>query len=244
MYRIPNSAVVQWLNGPSNSHVPSVIDLVCPHCRKAVTFQCGQWDEHTVQGKPLAMRCPRCAEASTLLRLGGANQREVRLYIDDENPAREAVAGLDLVSDDAITPALKKAYQSALNVLAIGEAEATAVTCRRVLEGITRRILPEAVTTNNLARRIQALTDEHEKLARPLVELSDTLRESGNLGAHFNDESETTIDDARRMVDLLDYLITYLFVLPEQIHRFRAEVLKGEAAAGSSLNGAQQVGSQ
>jgi hypothetical protein len=130
-------------------------------------------------------------------------------------------------------PKLKKAYQSALNVLTIGEAEATASQCRRVLEGVTRRVLPPEVTTTNLARRIQALAQQDETLARPLIDLADSLREGGNLGAHFNDEVDTSIDDAVRMVELLDYLLTYLFVLPERIHQFRSEVLEGNGSPAS-----------
>lgn len=230
MYRIPASAVAKWMKGPSDYHVPRALDLVCPACQKAVTFVTADlWDSQNVRGMPLNVRCPRCGDTVTVLRLGGIDNSGARLYIDAEDPARQPVADLDLVPDSVISPALKKAYQSALNVLAIGEAEATAVTCRRVLEGITRKVLPDEVTTTNLSRRIQELTKQHDKLAQPLVELSDTLREGGNLGAHFSDETETSIDDARRMVDLLDYLITYLFVLPQQIHRFRSEVLKDEA---------------
>lgn len=232
MYSISNSVVVNWVNN-SGYHVPVMLDLVCPSCRKAVTFAAEGWNGHTAQGMPLPMRCPRCAETVSLIRLGGTQNANARLYIDAENPARPAVLGLDLVPDEVISPKLKKAYQSALNVLAIGEAEATAVTCRRVLEGITRSILPKDAKQTNLYRSIAALTKEHDKLAKPLVELSDTLRVGGNLGAHFNDESETSIEDARRMMDLLDYLITYLFVLPTQIHRFKTEVLREEPTASS-----------
>ncbi|RHW25220.1 DUF4145 domain-containing protein [Nocardioides immobilis] len=227
VYQLPATSVVSWANGPTGHVVPVAIDSVCPVCRKSVTFVPGDASNlHAVRGQPLNVRCPRCGDTVSLIRLGGVAAGDVRLYFDAEDPARPPVADLDLVPDDVISPALKKAYQSALNVLAIGEPEATAVTCRRVLEGITRKVLPADVQTTNLARRIEALTNEREALARPLLELSDTLREGGNLGAHFSDEIETSIDDARRMVDLLDYLITYLFVLPEQIHRFRAEVLK------------------
>lgn len=233
MYRIPASAVVKWMKGPSDVHVPRALDLVCPQCRKAVTFTTSTvWDTQSIKGMPVNLRCPRCGGTVTLIRLGGPSNVAARLYIDAEDPARQPVADLDLVPDDVISPALKKAYQSALNVLAIGEAEATAASCRRVLEGILRKVLPEDVTTTNLARRIQALTSQHEALARPLIELSDSLREGGNsLGAHFSDETETTIEDAARMVDLLDYLMTYLFVLPQQIHRFRSEVLSGGTIA-------------
>ena len=138
-----------------------------------------------------------------------------------------------MVPSDAIPDRLKRAYQSALNVLSIGESEATAVTCRRVLEGITAGLLTDpAARRKPLAGRIQALANEDRKLAAPLIELSDTLRAGGNLGAHFDDEADTSIEDAERMVDLLDFLIAYLFVLPQRVHMFRQDVL-GEGAETS-----------
>jgi hypothetical protein len=174
----------------------------------------------------------------TFIRLGGKSSAP-RIYVDAEQPTRDPVPGLDVVPEDQIPLRLKRAYLSALNVLAIGEAEATAASCRRVLEGVTARILTDEADRNkSLGRRIQSLAKEHEKLAAPLIELSDLLREGGNLGAHFDDDVETTLTDAERMVELLDYLITYLFVLPQQIHKFRVEVLRQaseEATQAASL---------
>lgn len=224
MFAVSLASVAQW-GTVNNTVVPTAIDLVCPKCRRRVTFSIPNWDAQTCLGKPNPARCPACTEIVPVLRLGGKSQEQTRLYVDAENPTREPLEGIDRISDDVMPPSLKRAYRSALNVLASGEAEATAAACRRVLEGVMKRVLPDNVTTTNLARRIQALTAQHEQLTQPLVDLSDSLRESGNLGAHFSDEVETTIEDAGRMIELLDYLLTYLFVLPDQIHRFRTEVL-------------------
>jgi hypothetical protein len=224
MYAIPRTAVVQW--GSTNGrHVPTVIDLLCPACKRPVTFHLPNWSNEEAAGSPKGARCPACGRVSDLLRLGGGVNNEVRIYLDATDPSvREPVAGLDLVSEDSISLPLKKAYQSALNVFAIGEAEATAASCRRVVEGIMERIgsEPHGGRRRVLAQRIRDLADNPQVLARPIIELSEALRERGNLAAHFNADIETSIDDAGRMLDLLDYLITYLFVVPEQIHRFKA----------------------
>jgi hypothetical protein len=94
------------------------------------------------------------------------------------------------------------------------------------------------VTTTNLSRRIQALAQQ-PNLNQPLIDLSDTLRESGNLGAHFSDDVETSIEDAVRMVELLEFLLTYVFVLPDRIRRFRSEVLRDDPDA-EGVGGASQ----
>lgn len=200
------------------------------------------WDAIRTQGMPFPIQCPSCRQQSTLIRLGEESPQSVRLFIDADEPARTPVAGIDDVPPEVLPERLRGAYQSALNVLAIGEAEATAVTCRRVLEGITARILStDRDKRKPLAQRIKALANEHEKLAAPLIELSDALRTSGNLGAHFDEDGDPpTIDDAAMMVDLLDYLFTYLYVVPQQIHQFKAKVLGQEARAEVSSGGATE----
>lgn len=42
------------------------------------------------------------------------------------------------------------------------------------------------------------------------------------------------------MVDLLDYLFTYLYVVPQQIHQFKAKVLGQEVQAEVSSDGATE----
>lgn len=136
MYQLPHSAVVGWVGALGDFYVPNMLDLVCPLCRNAVTFKVEAWDEASVRGRPLRMRCPRCSGSVNLLRLGGKPYTEVRLFIDAEQPGRGPVRGFHLISDEALSPRVKKAYQSALRVFAIGEADSTAVQCRRVLEGM------------------------------------------------------------------------------------------------------------
>jgi len=239
MYRLPESAVRQWKmeNGRA---VARALATVCPQCREMVTFT-PAWDANRTQGMPFPMQCPSCEQQSTLIRLGEEKRHTVRLFIDADEPARTPVAGIDDVPLDILPERLRGAYQSALNVLAIGEAEATAVTCRRVLEGITARILSdESAKRKTLALRIKALANEHEKLAAPLIELSEALRTSGNLGAHFDENGDPpTIEDAAMMVDLLDYLFTYLYVVPQQIHQFKAKVLGQAAEAAAVADGTE-----
>lgn len=237
VYQISNQSVVHWRN-EGGYKVPTGIDTTCPMCRRAVTFTGINWDHTTVRGMPILMRCPRCAETTALIRLG--DERSPRLYADAEQPGRSPVPGLDLVPDDVMPQRLRRSYHSALNVLAAGEAPATAVTCRRVLEGVTANILPdEQAKKGTLYQRISALSTQYDLLSKPLIELSDLLRQSGNRGAHFveEDDLEPTLEDAELMVDLLDYLFTYLYVVPQQIHNFRAKVLERTGDADSNSSG-------
>ena len=51
--------------------------------------------------------------------------------------------------------------------------------------------------------------------------LSDAIREGGNLGAHFDFEREPNEETATQMIELLDYLIEYLFILPKRIENLK-----------------------
>jgi hypothetical protein len=234
VYQLPSSGLRNW-GESSQRAVPTTIDTVCPLCRDKVTFSAPTWNGSTVSGLPFEVTCPGCRGSVTILRLGGMSRENVRIYVDHESPGREPVPGLEIVPDEVISPKLKRAYQSALNVLAIGEVEATATSVRRVVEGITAGVLSDDKDKRlPLAGRIKALAKETDALAKPLMELSDALRAGGNLGAHFDDEAETSFTDASRMLDLLDYLITYLYVVPQQIHHFKVDVLgQNEPVSGA-----------
>lgn len=213
--------------------VPTAVDLKCPQCRRDVTFTLGSWNNSQCQGLPVAARCPRCGEPTRFIRLEGTSKQDLRLYVDADPPERTPLAGLPLVPKDRFSPRLRKAYESALRALANSDAEATAVHCRRVLEGVTASMLsPGDDPPRQLARRLEVLAKNHaDLLSQPILELSRSLKDGGNLGAHFDDEEDTTPEDAEHMVELLDNLLTYLFVLPERIKRFRLDVL-GESDSG------------
>jgi hypothetical protein len=61
-------------------------------------------------------------------------------------------------------------------------------------------------------------------LSAPLTQLSHAIRQGGNLGAHFDFEKEPDEDMARTIVELLDYLVSYLYVLPRRIEKLETKL--------------------
>lgn len=233
MYEVPDSAFSRW-GKKYEVVVPMAIDMVCPQCRNRLTFTPANWDQHEVQGKPKAVRCPRCSELVYFLRLGGSVKGDVRVFVDAERPDRAPLAGLHAVPDSVLSPIVKREYEEALSVFSIGAANATAITCRRVLEGVAKSLLPEDGRKKNLYANIQALAEQHETLSKPLVELSDVLRRGGNRGAHFSEDEITTIEGAAQLIELLEYLLTYLYILPAQVRQFSTEVLESAKTEAES----------
>jgi hypothetical protein len=78
----------------------------------------------------------------------------------------------------------------------------------------------------NLARLIE-LAKEQTDLAAPLTSLSHAIRSGGNLGAHFDMEKEPNEGLALQMVELLEYLIRYLYVLPKEIKKLEQNLERG-----------------
>lgn len=111
---------------------------------------------------------------------------------------------------------LKRSFASTVDAFNARNFVATSVCCRRTLEGIIKYLLPEDKRKGNLIRLID-LAAASLDLAAPLKSLSHAIRDGGNLGAYFDEEREPTEELARQMVELLDYLIAYLYVLPGQI---------------------------
>jgi hypothetical protein len=102
---------------------------------------------------------------------------------------------------------------------------ATAVMARRTLEGIFKYLLPEGNRKGTLAALIKQAMEQHN-LAAPLATLAHAIRDGGNLGAHFDEENEPTELMAQQMVELLKYLISYLYVLPSQIKELEDSLAK------------------
>jgi hypothetical protein len=112
---------------------------------------------------------------------------------------------------------LQRAYQQTLDASNAGIWSATATLCRRTLEGIMANLVPKAKRDESLAQQLKRLSSSID-LGKPLVTLSDALRQNGNLGAHFDSEKEPDRETVAAMLDLLDYLLEYLYTLPAMIN--------------------------
>jgi hypothetical protein len=110
---------------------------------------------------------------------------------------------------------------AALNVFNAAVWTATAGSCRRVLEGIVKNLLPEDSQKGPLYEQLNKLKLNID-LNKPLMSLAEALREGGNLGAHFEESREPDQPTASQMLDYLEYLMEYFYVLPAEVESFHA----------------------
>ena len=203
---------------PSWTHVagrwcPSSIDSVCPHCDKITNFPLGNHSfDASRETISASANCPACrgdvhfwihkpSDASLTHRSCSG------LYIFPHPRAiRQSVLAEGLIE----VPALERAYISAIRAYNAGLWDACAMSCRKTLEGIVHTRLPDSKDT--LFAQLKTLFSSPELMA-PLIHLADTLRKGGNLGAHFDLEKTPDREIATLMLDLLDFIMGYLYQL-------------------------------
>ena len=227
MQLIPESAVRGW-GATGHVRYPGAISSVCPHCGERGVFTLSsQSDDKPRRAVASSGRCPSCTELIHVWSVRGAEDPRG----PDANP--EAIYMYPAVPHHFTSKAdltdipepLLRAFLSTIDAFNSRNYSATAVCCRRTLEGIFKYLVDETKRGAPLGKLIEAATADVD-LAEPLKTLSHAIRTGGNLGAHFDIEREPDEVIAREMVELLDYLISYLYVLPKAIRRLEESLAK------------------
>lgn len=216
MFKIDKSYIARKVK-QSGYILPASVDINCPKCSRSVTFSL-RW---RVRSDSTCMfttsRCPGCSTDATflILHLDSLKEKELSgdFFIHPSPKTRKEIDGLNQIED--FNDGLVRAYRSAINVYNVNEWNSTATNTRRTLEGITKQILPEKIRNKPLAFQIRELPN-YINLEEPILNLAESLKEGGNIGAHFDLEKETNQEMAELMLDFLDYLIEYLFILPKE----------------------------
>lgn len=218
MKPVPISAVKNWAQ-QNGYFIPGSISTVCPHCTEKVTFTMAQHNNDQQRAAwSSSGTCPSCNQSTHFWTIEPkrVNDREgqdpAAIYM---YPAPATYHEIMKFTENIPEP-LQRSFVSTVDAFNSKNYTATAVCCRRTLEGIFKFLVPEAKRTMVLAKLIEEAKSNAD-LAKPLSNLSHSIREGGNLGAHFDMEREPDCNMARSMVELVEYLITYLYVLPKKI---------------------------
>lgn len=221
---VPTQFVIHWIHKESVDF-PSSVDTICPHCKRKVNYsiQWGSPKNYVVEYSQT--HCPACQKEVTFIfllrRTNNSYAYQGQLFINPGDEVRQPLVGIE--DTEGVNEGIKKAYLSTVNVLNAQEWTATSVLCRRVLEGITKSIIPEEHRDKPLAAQIKELPS-HIDLSEPIKTLADAIRKGGNLGAHFDLEKEPNEEISSLMVDLLDDLIEYIFILPGRIQSLHDKI--------------------
>lgn len=217
MYKVPDIFIAQWSVNGDRVQLPASVDLICPYCGRQVTFPLG-WGGFNNNIMNTVSVCPGCRKSPTFIlvefRQVADNKRQGDLYVYPAPKVRNPIEGIEDV--EQFSQGLLKSYKSTLEAYNVTHWNSAAVQCRRLLEGITQQILPEEDRKINLYKRIPKLP-EYIDLKIPIVSIAHFIRKLGNLGAHYDSEREPDEQIVTQMLDLLDYFLEYLFILPNRI---------------------------
>lgn len=115
---------------------------------------------------------------------------------------------------------IEKEYQDTLKVRNISPV-ACAVLARRTLEAIFTHEKAEGRT---LMEKVNNLI-KSERIPPLVADLAHLGRQIGNLGAHF-DKQEVTEEDVSAMLDFLETILEYLYVLPAKVATVKARLTR------------------
>ena len=224
MNQLYDSHVATWTN-QNGAYLPLAIDLSCHSCARTITFANLKWQNCAHNLQITACKCPACPKLSTfLLFRNAAGEQRIgkhgELYVK-ETPSNKT-AKPEILASKEISDSLRRAYLSATNVYNSQEWVATSVLSRRLLEGVTKSVAPEN-SSKSLNDQIKKLAEKKD-LDKPITLIADAVRKGGNLGAHFDLEKEPTPEVARLMLELVEELLEYFFVLPERITDLHDEI--------------------
>lgn len=193
--------------------IPKDIKSKCPKCGKISDFILKNNFQENKIGLISNGTCDQCQQISQfiiLLNQQDSNMEPIIFVYEEQNPFYQ------LENKQPIPEDLIRAYRSALNVHNMGDTAATAVMTKRVLEGIAKSFLQEKAAGKKLAEQLSLLA-EQINFAKPLQQLSKLVTQEQQLTKTLELELEPDEETADLLIELLNLLIDYLFILPARI---------------------------
>lgn len=227
MQLVPASSVCGW-RMVGKARAPTAVSTVCPHCgEKGIFTLINYSDDPTRLAIAATGQCPGCKRRVQFWAVrheqAPKDEKDNPAGVYMYPPAKNYYASREFSPD--IPEPLQRAFVSTIDAFNSRNYVATAMCARRTLEGIFKYLVAEEKRKSSLAKLIEDVTKELD-MAAPLKSLSHAIRDGGNLVAHFDSEKEPSDLLARQMVELLDYLISYLYVLPNEIKKLEQSLGK------------------
>jgi len=173
-------------------------------------------------GKYSFLKCPKCSRPFIVLQVCDYSS-----WIEELADAPQRLyPPVEMEISASIPASLRAAYDEARTCFRAKAYVATAIMCRKTLEGIAEE---HKITVRNLA---SALKEMKEKgiIENRLYEWADALRISGNEAAH-GVSSKISSQDAKDILEFTHALLEYVFTFQEKFAEFkeRQRILKNAA---------------
>jgi hypothetical protein len=197
--------------------VPKSIKTFCPQCGKSGEFMLkANFYQVKKTGVFAEANCSECKKQSEfiIMLIDATENKEAEVYIYDPSASSDSMNRIE--RNKNIPKDLVRSYRSALNVSQVQDNAATAVMSKRVLESILKNFIGEKIKGLSISEQFDQLP-KYVDLTQPLQALSHLVHPDSPFNKVL--ELEKDIDDemAELIMELLEGLIEYLFVLPEKI---------------------------
>jgi hypothetical protein len=169
-------------------------------------------DDEGMAGKYSFLKCPRCSRPFIMLQVN-----DISVYGQEfwSEPQR-LYPPLEMSVSLAIPSPLRLAYEEARSCFRAKAYTATAIMCRKALEGIADE---NKISARNLASALREMRDKGI-IENRLYEWADALRISGNEAAH-GVNSRVSSQDAKDILEFTHALLEYVFTFQEKFDQFK-----------------------
>lgn len=214
MRRIWPSSILSY-NQYGHQKIPKEVSCTCPECGKVSCFTLRPDCHANRIGLFSKGNCSLCKAPTSFIIIHTYNGEQladhVKLYINDQY-----TPFIQLENSKSIPKDLIRVYQSAINVNTLKDPSATAVLAKRVLESVLKSFLGEKVKGQPLSAQVESLP-KYIDLMKPILSLNELIRPDSHFQQALELERELDEDMATLMIELLEGLIEYLYILPTKI---------------------------
>jgi hypothetical protein len=217
MKRINPGSVISYIRY-GNIKIPKSIQCECPGCRKLNEFMLNANYQNRKNNLVTECNCPSCKNSAVFIimtkDIAEDQEEHADTYIYDLQASKHPINQIENLPN--VPKDLIRAYRSAINVHQSRENSATAVMSKRVIESILKHFLGEKSIGQPLSKQLEILPN-HVDLAKPIQSLSHLLGPDSSLSRMLELDTEMDYETTSLLMDLLENLIEYLFVLPGKI---------------------------
>lgn len=208
--------------------VPTSLACTCPSCGEKGVFPLNHSSAHLFPNTWVSTgACPSCQFKPEFFVAFEKENEDDRLKEPVEVvmfPAPvNSLAPLEL--PQSLPETLKSAILDAEQSFRVG-LYSPALTCGgRALEGIFKHLSSDDDVQKKLYHLIEEVCSG-EAAAQPLKKLAHAIREGRNIGAHFDEKISPDEKSAFLVIELLHYIVSYFFLLPDKIAELEELVSK------------------
>lgn len=222
MHQVPDENVLKWqevVNGSRRISVPVTWRQTCPKCFAVFGFTIASYDWNSIAQKRAHVAvCPGCETTTEVWIIDPEHGAQLWMH-----PSPSAMRQVDLEGVPDVGNGLRRDYEAAVQSFEHGLWRPAAQSARLVLEAVVASRLGQPDRFAPLDERLRSLADAVD-LAGPIYDAAEAIRPGGNLAAHFDDDRDFDQNAATEMLELINYLLDYLFVLPNGVAHLRASV--------------------